>query len=330
MAMATSPDNVTNLTQDQLAKWLTEEFYQKIQIARVMPFMGIEGGMISYPRTPQLSVALPLGDGTTAIANQTPNVVASNATFALGELATRFKLDYSAQDRYKVPNNLDALLSAAAIRSLSYGFFRKMDASTSGVNGDFPSLRDLCIAANRFDSNNGTPLQRLWELQTAYNLVNANNGRPNAIMCNSRAWRWIVDAHQGAGLMPQYVECEWGDPQKGTTRAPQLAINGTPVYINEMVETEGEPEEAHTRIYFMVLGDSGEAGPTRGITGIIPAPLKGTMFVRRESSEPATTTSSLINVDYTWPVAIAMGSPGALAILENVNVVDYPTNPSIT
>lgn len=328
--MATSPVNVTNLTQDQLAKWLTEEFYQKIQIARVMPFMGIEGGVISYPRTAQLSIALPLGDGTTAIANQTPTVVAGNATFELGELATRFTLDYSAQDRFKHPNNLDALLSAAAIRSLSYGFFRKMDVQTSGTNGDFPSLRDLCIAANRFDSANGTALARLEELQCAYNLVNANNGRPNAIMCNSRAWRWIVAAHHSAGLMPQYVECEWTDPLKGTVRGPQLAINGTPVYINEMVETVGESPEEFTRIYFMVLGDSGEAGPTRGITGIIPAPLKGTMFVRRESSEPATTTSSLINVDYTWPVAIAMGSPGALSMLESVNVSAFPTNPQVT
>ncbi len=327
--MATSPLNITNLTQDALAKWLVEDFYFKIQIARVFPMMAIEGGMISYARTPALqamaeinSMATILGDGTQGIAVQTASPQAMNVTFSLGTLATRYQLDYSGQDRYKSPNNIDATLAALAIRRLTYMQCRKLDLDTTGNPGDYPSLYDMCAASNLVTSSNGTALQRLEELQQAYSLVTANNGRPNAIMCNSRALRWIIAAYHGASILPGFVECEWGDPLKGTVRAPQLAINGTPIYINEMVASN---VEQLTRIYFMVLGDSGEAGPTRGITGIVPAPLKDTLFVRRESSEPASVTStSLINVDYTFPVATAMGSSGALAILEGVDVTEFP------
>jgi hypothetical protein len=69
---------------------------------------------------------------------------------------------------------------------------------------------------------------------------------------------------------------------------------------------------------------SGEAGPTSGITGIVPARLKDTKFARRESSGlAATTPTSLINVDFTFPVATATGSPGALAMLEDVEVMRF-------
>ncbi|MEZ5992252.1 MAG: hypothetical protein R3E76_07850 [Planctomycetota bacterium] len=71
--MATSPANSTNLTQDQLAKWLIEDAPYKIQIARVWPFMGIQGGKISYARTAALEslaniddMATILGDGATS------------------------------------------------------------------------------------------------------------------------------------------------------------------------------------------------------------------------------------------------------------------------
>jgi hypothetical protein len=323
--MATSPVNVINLTQDALAKWLVEDDPKIAQIARVWPLMGIEGGMLTYARTAVLTPASILGDGTSGIASITP-AVGSPTTFTLGELAARYKLDYSAQDRWKVPNNVDATLAAIAVRQCMYGCFRKLDVVTSGGPGDYPSLYDLCAATQLFASTNGTPAQRLDELQMAYQLVTANNGHPTAIMCNRRGKRWITAAYQEAGLNLEYVECEWTDPMKGVARGPQMAINGTPIYINDLIETTDVPEE-FTRIYFMVLGDSGEASPTRGVTGIVPAPLKDTLFVRRESSEPAAGTTSLINVDYTFPVGNALGSSGALSILEGVNVTAYPNHP---
>jgi hypothetical protein len=36
----------------------------------------------------------------------------------------------------------------------------------------------------------------------------------------------------------------------------------------------------------------------------------------------------LINVDYTFPVSNALGSSGALSILENVDVSAYPNYPT--
>ncbi len=334
--MAESPDFAINLTQDQLAKWLIEDAPYKIQIARVWPFMGIQGGKISYARTSELQavadiddMATILGDGDTDITDQTADVNTPNATFTLGELATRYKIDYVAMDRFKYPNNLDAVESALAIRRLMYMYFRKLDLD-QGVDttpGNFRSLYEL--STNTIAAVNTDAFTKLYSLQQAYALVTANNGRPNAIMCNSRAYRWIVDAYFRGPGKPEFVETDWSDPMKGSVRAPQLAINGTPVYINDMIATAevAEPASATTRIYFMVLGDANEAGPVRGITGIVPAPLKGTMFVRRESAEPSTSTKTRVNVTYAFPVATAMGSSGALSVLEGVDVLNFPTVP---
>lgn len=331
--MATTPANSVNLTQDQLAKWLIEDAPYKIQIARIWPFMGIQGGKISYARTPALetvaninSMATILGEGTTSgITVKTADPAASNTTFTLGELATRYKLEYSSMDRFKFPNNIDAVESALAVRRLMYMYFRKLDLATTGNPGDFPSLGDMCAAGNRFNSAAApvSAANRIDELQRAYNLVTANNGKPNAIMCNSRALRWIAAAYFGVGGNLEYVETEWSDPIKGTVRGLQISINGTPIFLNDMIATTTGAQN-YTKIYFMVLGDACSADPMRGITGVVPAPLKGNMFVRRETAEPqSATTTSLINVDYTFPVATAMGSSGALAIIDNVDVVAY-------
>jgi len=323
--MASTPANAMNLTQDQLAKWLIEDAPYKIQIARVWPFMGIQGGRISYARTPALEslddindMATILGDGDEIVA-QTAEPDDTNATFTLGELATRYKIDYTAMDRFKYPNDLDSVEASLAIRRLMYMYFRKLDLDMADTPkaGDFLSLSQMCEDDNRFDSTAATALAKLDELQAAYSLITANNGRPTAIMCNSRALRWIANAHFGAGIKPEFVTGEWSDPIKGTVRAPQIAINGTPIFVNDMVATTGEDK---TRIYFMVLGDACEAGPTRGVTGIVPAPLKSTLFIRRETAEPSGSSTSRINVDYTFPAAIAMGSSGALAILDDVDV----------
>lgn len=335
--MADSPTNVIYLTQDQLAKWLIEDAPYKLQIARVWPFMGIQGGKITYTRTAALetvanidTMATILGDGSTDITDDTSPVtdpssaLPDTSVFTLGELATRYKIDYVAQDRFQYPNNIDAVEAALAIRRLLYMYFRKLDLDQGAGTqaGNFRSLSELCAAANKFSSSNGTAAQKLDELQKAYNLITANNGRPNAIMCNSRAYRWIVAAFYGAGLLPEYIEAEWQDPIKGTIRAPQLALNGTPVYINDMIKTVDDVADT-TKIYFMVLGDACEAGPVRGISGIVPGPIKSTMFVRRETAEPSAATTTRINVTYGFPVATALGSHGALSMIENVDVTSY-------
>lgn len=320
--MADSPTNVTNLMSDQLAKWLIEDAPYKIQIARVWPFMGIQGGKISYARTPDLAtgftfdtIASILGDGDTDIAIQNNNPANPNTSFTIGALATRYRIDYAAMDRFKVPNNIDAVESALAIRRLIYMYFRKLDLNQAGSPkaGDFKSLAEL--SANNTAADNTDKYTKLRSLQTAYHKVTANNGRPNAIMCNTLAMRWIINAHNLAGLTPELVEAEWSDPIRGTVRAPQIALNGTLVYINDMIETATNL----TKVYFMVLGDACEAGPTRGITGIVPGPLKDTMFVRREAAEPSGGTTSRINVTYTLPVATAVGSSGALSVLTGVD-----------
>lgn len=330
--MADSPTNVIYLTQDQLAKWLIEDAPYKIQIARVWPFMGIQGGKITYTRTAALesvanidTMATILGDGSTDIEDQTapvsdPNAALPNTSvFTLGELATRYKIDYVAMDRFKYPNNIDSVEAALAIRRLLYMYFRKLDLDQGAGTqaGNFRSLYEL--SNNNTAATNTNALTKLDSLQDAYHKITANNGRPNAIMCNSRAMRWIIQAYYGAGTLPEMVETEWQDPLKGTLRAPQVAINGTPVYINDMIATAaGTPDT--TKIYFMVLGDACEAGPVRGITGIVPGPLKSTMFIRREAAEPSAGETSRINVTYGFPVATAVGSSGALSVLTGVDV----------
>ena len=325
--MASTPANAANLTQDVLSKFLLEELEYKLQIARIWPFMGVLGGKLRYERTAQLeavadidSMAQILGDNTPANADKTADADTS-VTFTVGELATSYLLDYTAQDRFRY-QSIDAVESVLACKRLMYMYFRKLDlVNGNTLSGDFDSLFDIAndvaptlgVGANVVDMGSASP--SLAKLQETYHLVVAGGAEANCIMCNSRASRAIIAAYNAAGLHPNRVEMEWVDPLTGGKKRQWMnAINGAPILINDMIETD---VSNLTRIYMMVVGEVCDR-QIHGVTGIVPKDLENKLFIRREAAEPSGATSSQMRVTYTFPVATAMGTGSALAVLKNV------------
>lgn len=318
--------NPSRLSDDVLAKWLIEDLPVKIQIAHVFPFRPVAGSSLKFARLDQGTPPTPWTQsdfGQTisdngAISDQT-NQPAANTTFSFGEIATRYQVGYNAIDQNRVPNEVDAVESALAIRRLIYRFYYMLD-QTPGAGSTFPSLVTV-IGSNTtqvVDKAGAAPT--LDDYDDAYFRIRTNKGRPNAIMSNAAAVKKYLKLMRAAGLIPQYIECEWSDPMRGKVRAPQLALHGTPWYINDCIEARSGPK---SNIYFMVLGNQDDdPSDCHGIFGIYPAPLQGTMFVRRETpimfNDTGTATSN-ITVDYSWPVGIAVGALGSLSILKDAS-----------
>jgi hypothetical protein len=317
--MPSTPVDAVNLTQEQLVKFLIEKIKWNIEIAPFWPYRGVVGGILRYARTNQLSaadmnaLATVLGDGSD-VTNETPDVDES-VTYTVGELASRYKIDYTAQDRYRYQSIDNALSVIACLRCLLMSF-RKLDLdSAPGVAGDYPSLYQMADASQIVDMGSAAP--SLDKLQETWHLVVAGT-RPNVIMCNRRASRAIIKAYNDQDMHPEQVELMFPDPITGRQSPRKVpAINGTPILINDLIATT-TPANL-TRIYMMVMGEDCERG-IYGVTGIVPKDLLGKMFIRRESNEPSAATTSRINVTYTMPTATAMGCSSALAILEDVLV----------
>lgn len=314
--MASTPVGAADLTQEQLVKFLIEKIKWNVEIAPFWPMRGVVGGKLRYARTNQLSaadmntMATILADGAD-ITNQTPGVDES-VTYALGELSTRYKLDYNSQDRWRYQSIDNALSLLACLRCLLMSF-RKLDKDNTAAEGDYDSLYDMCGAGQIVDMASAAP--SIAKLQETWHLVVAGT-RPNAIMCNRRASRAIIKAYNDANLHPTEVDMPFPDPITGAKTMRRVpAINGTPILINDLIATT----DNLTRIYMMVMGEDCEQG-IHGVIGLVPKDLEGKLFIRRESAEPSAATTSRMNVTYTFPTATAMGCASALAILENVLV----------
>jgi hypothetical protein len=173
----------------------------------------------------------------------------------------------------------------------------------------------------------------------AYNLVTANNGRPTHIMTSSRGLRTYQSLCRAAGYEPPKVPWNWYDPAlKRMVPGEAPSFNGTPILINDMMVSAGSTAEADQRIYFMALGDDGNAGPGRGVVGFVPEARKHSMFVRRETMgfpevnpitftvppagedvtlEPTANLKSEKTVWVSFPAGLAIGSQGALSMVHN-------------
>jgi hypothetical protein len=335
---------VEKLGQVQTAVGLVEDFPWNCQIARVWPFMGIDGQAISYARLSQITVqytdgstnpAQELGATASTIAEHTDSPNGDDATFTLGELATRYAIPYSQADRYVFPNDLVAMERALAERRLLYRYFSRIGGYGSNADGDFYGLRQICAASQIVDlDSGGTPgAFTLAQLDEAYHLMSDGGGVPNAIMSHSRARRTWLDALYTAGTLPDYVTVEVDDPLRGRISAKLPAWHGTPWFVNDLIEVEDEADPtAVTPIFIMELGDGQAQGTGRGVTGIIPRVRTGDMFVHRESTDSSQGTGTagqpFINVDCVWPVGLALGSSGALSILQNFELVQNTEPPA--
>lgn len=313
--MALTPINAAVLTQDPAAKWLIEEFPYPMSIAKIFPFKGIDGGEIRVGGVPAQTPAPTLSSGQTITSidqTQTP----SGTNHYIGYFYTRYEIEYQAQDGFKFPTDQDEAQKLLAIRRLLYAFFRNLENGTAaypippGIPGLLNSHAGQIVTA----ATPGTFL--LSEFYEAYHLVSANDGRPNAIMSTQAAQRDFIMACVNAGINLEYTDFTWDDPIKGRVTAPILSVLGTPWFINGAL-TEDD------NIFFMVLGFDGQATSGRGLTGIIPRQLQGNMFVRRKlpvvtelttGAPPVVDMYSKESISYSWPVGIAVGSPGALSI----------------
>lgn len=325
--MASTPTGASNLTTDQLVKNLLQKIEYNVPIARILPFMGVQGGKLRVERTNQFGggdlskLATILDDnGTIPVTADYQNNADESKTYTVGELAERYLLDYTVQDRYKF-QSIDSVLAMAACERLMLGLFYKLDkANGNTLAGDFDSLYD--IAGDSPDPGTG-PVQivdgstfSLAKLHQTFYKCFAGGVGPNAVMCNVRAALAITAAYQAAGLLQETVEVDFPDPLTGGTRKQRLnTINGVPIYINNCIETTANT----SRIYFVVFGFCPEKN-IHGVTCIVPQETLNTLFIRRESAEPSGATTTQMNVTYTFPVAIACGTYSAVSVLKDVPV----------
>ncbi len=294
--------NANLLMNHPTARWLIEKDPTILQIARVMPFLGIDGDSIRYARrTTELTNAAIVNDGAAAIDN---SGAAEDIEFGLNEFISTYKIKVADLDRY---DRSDAAQYALALRADLYGYFAWLDTV----------LPSLGIQTNL----SSAPLT-LDTMDAAYHEVRANDGRPTIIMTSTRILLWYNKLCRATNYEPPMVPWQWYDPAVGqmvSGFAP--AFNGTPILINDKLASGSSETAEDQRIYFMVLGDDGKAGPTRGVTGIVPERLKGTMFVKRTTmgdwssgvEEPNTIATTWVS----WPVGIAVGAERALSVLTN-------------
>lgn len=75
----------------------------------------------------------------------------------------------------------------------------------------------------------------------------------------------------------------------------------------------------------MVTGDDGGPAPFRGVTGIMPSARRRHPFVKRQveavSNAPDADFSPGIDTWVTMPAGFAVGSQGALSIIQNYATV---------
>lgn len=310
---AINPTQAAFLTQDPTAKWLLEQFPFPLTIAKVFPFIGVDGGTLSVPSTGAMNPA-EIVPATANVSTLDQTAVPVATDFFIGYYFTRYELEYSAQDGFKFPNDIDEAQGMLAVRRLLYAFFRGLENGVSTYPTP-PGVYGLLNGHGGQIKSAGTPgTFSLTEFYESYHLIVANDGRPNAIMSTKAAQLDYINACVAAGINLEYVDFEWDDPIKGKVKAPILSVLGTPWYINGAL-TEDD------NIFFMVLGFNGQATTGRGITGIVPSQLLRDMFVRRKM--PATyedvgaSTYEMFgkeSISYSWPVGVAVGSPGALSI----------------
>lgn len=318
-------NNAFRLADDFLAKWLLEDFPFKLQIASIWPFREINGGSLRFASTAQMDPAsfASVLSNCDALIERTDEPV-DRPAYEFTLLGQMYRICYAAQDRFKVPNNIDTALAALAVRHLMYKYFQGLDTGFAGFPA-FPGLSALCDPSMIVPMLGATAT--LEDYDCAFFRVRDNNGHLNAIMCNSDALRALLAAQYGR-ITPAYREIMLPNPllgPEGKSLQWLPCYHGVPVYLNDCIPTRIMNIGNVTNMYFMVLGDHEEAGPGHGLTGIIPPMTGGSMFTRRDTpvmNGPESATQ--INVDFTFPVGVGVGCRTSFSVLQNMAVKGCP------
>lgn len=262
------------------------------------------GKSLIYPRTTELAAASVIASCGAPV-EQSPTL--SQAEFAFREFITRYSICAVDLDRYQHPNNLDDVLFALAKVRIMYAYAALLGDALMGL----PALVD---PARVIDMAGGS--LTLDCLDEAYELVTAGTGRPTLIMSDSVCLRTYRSLCRQTNLRPERAPWSWYDPAKGAMVDGTVdAFNGTVWLANDMLGRDGGET---ARVYFMVVGDDGKAGPTRGVSGIVPGAIGRGMFNKRTvngifvpADGPA--PASMQAGQDTWvtmPAGIALGSQG--------------------
>jgi hypothetical protein len=138
-------------------------------------------------------------------------------------------------------------------------------------------------------------------------------------MSNSASMRSYRNLCWASGIEPPQMPWKWYDPFEGWTSGLVTSFKGVPWLINDMMD-QG-PLPANRRIYFIVLGDDSKPTPTRGLVGIRPADLMGNPIIKRSTQGVPDFDNGQVNMTrdvwLTMPAGLALGSQGALSILQN-------------
>ncbi|MCC7510851.1 MAG: hypothetical protein IT464_15945 [Planctomycetes bacterium] len=308
--------NADLLSDDLLALWLVENAPIKIPFFQAWSWQQVAGKSLIYPRTTALAPAVMMTACGT-VDEQLPDL--SQAEMVFVDYATRYTICASDLDRYRNPLLLQAILFAVAKRRILYSYAAQLDSA--GVLAA-PGLPDLCAAGQLVDMGGlGLTLDCL---DDAYERITAGTGRPTLIMSHSRSLRTYRKLCRDAGFKAERAAFKWYNPASRRMEDGSVdAFNGTPWLANDLCNADGTGTE---RTYFMVVGDDGKASPTRGVTGIVPAHLGSEMFIKR--TVPALLPGPIQpdagpgeDTFVTMPAGIAVGSQGALSIIQNYTTV---------
>ncbi|MBX3459031.1 MAG: hypothetical protein KF696_03565 [Planctomycetes bacterium] len=246
--------NADLLADDLLALWLVENSPVKIPFYQAWIWQEVAGKSLTYARTPLLAPAT-IFTSCAGVPEQEATV--SQAEFQFVDFATRYAICASDLDRFRNPQLLQTVLYAIAKRRILYSYAQRLGTATG--NPAQAGLRDLADPARVIDLAGGA--LTLPCLDEAYERVAAGTGRPTLIMSHSRSLRTYRNLCRAAGLKPERVPYRWYNPTVGGMQEGSVdAFNGTPWLANDMLGSTPE------RTYFMVVGDDGGAGPTRGVS----------------------------------------------------------------
>lgn len=300
-----------NAGQNFLQPHIVETAPVPLQIARHMPVRYINGRALSFAVIDAMTpgTTLPACDDYTL-----QDYEIEQATYIYGELVSAFQTCSTTQDITGGPNNLNNSLRKKAERRLQQLFWELIDTGVAG-SGSFLGLAGLLPAGQKVVVGGVPTLQ---QFDDAYSLVVDNEAHPTAIMSNWGALKRYLALLRAAGLKPDLVDTVWADPVRGVVSGKVISVYGTPWYINGAMTTRPEG----TNIYFMVLGDNGEARPGHGLTMIMPADCRGNPYIEREwpmfKMDGGIAPTSTITRALHWPVGYALGSMGAVSMLENI------------
>jgi hypothetical protein len=208
------------LADELLAPDMPEEYPFKIQHFEKWPIVKVPAGSLRYTLTNEFDATSPDGlgvvlDNCASIPEQTP-LPDIERRFGYVLLATMFRICYTAQDRFRVPNNIKQRLIRLAIRRLSYKLSRIIDTGAPG----FPSLESL---AGAVVPPTGAALT-LRKLNEGYTAVRENNGHVNAIVCNTDGLMAIWAPSMIA------VSTRPTKPNCCPTRSPVFAAGSAPAF----------------------------------------------------------------------------------------------------